>query len=231
MARTNLGGGPCPGRPCLKIPKNEALLMQFIDTFSQNLRNQRKNLFYTRFNLQSGGKKILDLGGTPWSSFCQDLADCEVTYLNLYSEEIVLPRLTQPNHHYVCADARHIPFADRHFDIVFSNSLIEHVGDFEAQTQVAQEIQRVGKAYWIQTPYKHFPIEPHYNFPLYQYLPASLQRQVHHTWKFSWVKQHGLPFEEIFLLDRQQMQQLFRHAHLYEEKLFFLTKSITAIQT
>ncbi len=205
--------------------------MQFIDTFSQNLRNQRKNLFYARFGLQAGGKKILDLGGTPWSSFCSDLVRCEVTYLNLYPEAIVLPQLTQPHHHYVCADARCIPFADQYFDIVFSNSLIEHVGNFAAQTQVAQEIQRVGKAYWIQTPYKHFPIEPHYNFPFYQYLPERWQRRIHHTWPFSWVKKHGLPFEEICLLDRQQMQQLFRKAHLYEEKLFFLTKSITAIQT
>jgi ubiquinone/menaquinone biosynthesis C-methylase UbiE len=180
------------------------------------------------FGLQTAGKKILDLGGMPWSSFCKDLAHCEVTYLNLYPVEFAAPKLPHVNHHYVCANACQIPFSDRYFDIVFSNSLIEHVGDFAAQTQVAREIYRVGQSYWIQTPYKHFPIEPHYNFPFYQYLPQLLRKVVHDTWGFSWSKKYGLPYEEIFLLDRQQMQQLFSDAHFYEEKLFFLTKSLTA---
>lgn len=52
-------------------------------------------------------------------------------------------------------------FQDNEFDAVFSNSVIEHVGDYEAQRQMANEIMRVGKRYFVQTPNFYFPIEPH----------------------------------------------------------------------
>lgn len=203
--------------------------MKLIAAIAQKFRNQRKQKFLETFAIDSGSHlKILDLGGTPWSSFCSDLQHCQVTYLNLYSPENV--QLAQANHQYICADARSIPFPDAYFDIVFSNSLIEHVGNFADQAQVAREIQRVGKSYWVQTPYKHFPIEPHYNFPGFQYLPESVKHWVHHVWPFSWVKKYGSAYEDIFLLDRIQMQTLFPEAEFYNEKVGFLVKSITAIQ-
>ncbi|MBD2021138.1 class I SAM-dependent methyltransferase [Leptolyngbya sp. FACHB-36] len=173
--------------------------------------------------------RILDVGGVPWSSFCSDLTHCEVTYLNVVDSEKIAPRL-KPNQRYIQADARDIPIASSQFDLVFSNSVIEHVGDFESQMQVANEVRRVGNAYWIQTPYKHFPIEPHYNFPLCQYFPRSMQHWVYKSWRYSWYKKYSLPYEEIFLLDKRQMQQLFPDAQFYYERVGFLTKSITAIK-
>jgi hypothetical protein len=55
--------------------------------------------------------------------------------------------------------------SDQEYDIAFSNSVIEHVGDWERQAAFASEIRRVGKNLWIQTPAKECPIEPHYLAP------------------------------------------------------------------
>lgn len=43
-------------------------------------------------------------------------------------------------------------FEDGAFDVVFSNSVIEHLAALENQRLMACEVQRVGKAFWIQTP-------------------------------------------------------------------------------
>ena len=59
---------------------------------------------------------------------------------------------------YVVADGCHLPFADDAFDMAFSNSVIEHVPDHEA---FSRELARVGRSYYVQTPNKWFPIEPH----------------------------------------------------------------------
>lgn len=38
------------------------------------------------------------------------------------------------------------------FDLVYSNSVIEHLGTWEKQQAFAAEARRVGRGYWIPTP-------------------------------------------------------------------------------
>jgi ubiquinone/menaquinone biosynthesis C-methylase UbiE len=65
-------------------------------------------------------------------------------------------------------DGRSMPqFEDHQFDIVFSNSTIEHVGSIDDQRAMAREIVRVGRKYYVQTPNRYFPIEPHFVFPFF----------------------------------------------------------------
>jgi SAM-dependent methyltransferase len=61
----------------------------------------------------------------------------------------------------VQGDACALPFADGEFDIVFSNAVIEHVGDRERQRQLVSEALRVGRRIFITTPNCRFPIEVH----------------------------------------------------------------------
>src|ERR1700734_2659596 len=75
----------------------------------------------------------------------------------------------------VLGDGTSLPFADRSFDLVFSNSVIEHVGSREQQAQFAAEGARLGKQYWVQTPNRYFPIEHHLWTPFVHWLPRSWQ--------------------------------------------------------
>ena len=84
---------------------------------------------------------------------------------------------------WIFADGCRLPFPDKSFDVVFSNSVIEHLGDPRKHEQYAREIARVGVRYFVQTPNRWFPIEPHLLTPLVHFLPrdvaAAVDRAIH----------------------------------------------------
>jgi Methylase involved in ubiquinone/menaquinone biosynthesis len=84
-------------------------------------------------------------------------------------------------------DACALPFADGSYDIVFSNSTIEHVGDWERQEAFAREARRVGRALWIQTPARENWFEPHYLAPFVHWLPRRWRR-----WAGRWLTPRGV---------------------------------------
>lgn len=106
------------------------------------------------------------------------------------------------------ADGRKLPLPDRAFDWVFSNAVIEHVGDYESQIQFANEIRRVAsKGYFVACPNKYFPVEPHTLLPFYQFLPKSMQKKV-----APYCPGYLKHYEEINLLAASQLQRLFPEA-------------------
>jgi SAM-dependent methyltransferase len=84
-----------------------------------------------------------------------------------------------PRIRYVQGDACALPFADGEFDIVFSNAVIEHVGDHERQRQLVSEALRVGRRIFITTPNRRFPIEVHTRLPLMHWLPDRLTHRTY----------------------------------------------------
>lgn len=77
------------------------------------------------------------------------------------------------------ADGCSLPFRNHSFDWVFSNAVIEHVGGAYRQERFAQEIRRVArKGYFVPTPNRHFPLDPHTLLPFYQFLSPEWQRKV-----------------------------------------------------
>ena len=112
--------------------------------------------------------RILDVGGTPlnWSLLP---VQPRITFLNLLrARETIDDGFT-----WVAADGRALPFRDHAFDIVFSNSVIEHVGDFQSQRKFAAEVVRVGVRCYVQTPNRWFPVETHLLTPLVHFLPDA----------------------------------------------------------
>jgi SAM-dependent methyltransferase len=80
-------------------------------------------------------------------------------------------RARHPQVRYVQGDACALPFADGEFDVVFSNAVIEHVGDREQQKRLVSESLRVGRRVFITTPNRRFPIEVHTRLPFVHWLP------------------------------------------------------------
>ncbi len=190
-----------------------------------------ERLFFRNFNPEKP-TRILDVGGTDsfWKhSQVPNIPGVTITLLNLHLE-----KTAHPNIRVLRGDATAMPeFEDKKFDLVFSNSVIEHLYTFENQGKMADEIQRVGKHHFIQTPNKYFPIEAHYAIPFAQYLPKGLLFFLLTKTRLSrmtkWKKQDAQQYlDEIRLLDEKAMKTLFPGSKILKEKTLGLTKSLTA---
>jgi hypothetical protein len=202
------------------------------DSWASRMRRKRLKLLLQLLDCVPRPIRILDVGGEEnfWKTLLPELRDWQgvsVTLMNVFPQTVSTPNFTA-----VTGDARHMPqFADGEFDLVFSNSVIEHVGTFEDQQAMAAEVKRVGRRYLLQTPNYWFPIEPHFVFPCFQYLPIPVR-----TWLLQHVSLGWLPrtpdyntarreVESIRLLTGREMKSLFPQAHLWRERLAGLTKS------
>jgi hypothetical protein len=195
-------------------------------------RRKRFAFFLSLLSQLNRPVHILDIGGTAgyWETMGLDTNDqVFIALLNLAPEGITQPHITS-----IVGDARKIQAEDKSFDIVFSNSVIEHVGNFQDQQRMAEEVRRVGKHYFVQTPNKYFPLEPHFLFPFFQFLPLGIRVWLLQNFKLGWfektpdLKGATTIVKSIRLLGRNEFLSLFPHAKLYEEKVFGLTKSFVA---
>jgi 2-polyprenyl-3-methyl-5-hydroxy-6-metoxy-1,4-benzoquinol methylase len=135
--------------------------------------------------------------------------------------------LAQANVEVKVADGTNLPFGDGEFPIVFSSSVIEHIPK-QLQHAFADEIRRVGQRYFVQTPNRYFPIEPHYQLPFFQFLPERLRRALNRRFTLGWRERGS--WEEANLLSASDLRRLFPDATIHREKLFGLTKSLMAVR-
>lgn len=175
--------------------------------------------------------RILDVGGTEeyWKDkSILEAGNISITLLNLTTNPVSLPGVNS-----VAGDATDLSqFPDGSFDLVFSNSVIEHLYTFENQEKMAREIQRVGHKYFVQTPNKYFFFEPHYALPFFQFMPSSLVYFVLTKTKLSrlhrWDPQQAKSYvEEIRLLSLKEMKRLFPTGKVYYEKFLGMDKSFS----
>lgn len=179
--------------------------------------------------------RILDIGGTPqyWDRMLSGISldkDLDITLLN--PKPFMIDR---PGFKAMVGDGRSLPeVPDRHFDIVFSNSTIEHVGSLADQERMAREMQRVARKYYVQTPNRYFPIEPHFVFPLFQFLPTSVKVWLAQHFNLGWrpkMPDYDVALREVTsirLLTRREVKRLFPHAAIYDDTYAGLVKSFVA---
>lgn len=177
---------------------------------------------------------VLDVGGTPgiWA------------YSPVRPRLVILnqPRAREPvpgGVLYVDGDGTALPFADRTFDLVFSNSVIEHLGSEAAMERFAAEVRRTGRRYFVQTPDALTPVEPHLYTPFLHWLPARWQRALAPRCSL-WALLSGAAederefylrhyLNEVRLLRRDALQRLFPEARILRERAMGLPKSLIAV--
>ena len=184
---------------------------------SKRARAARWRLF-ERLMGPGPGDEIVDVGcgEQGLAAFAPDLAITGV-------DRVERPGYTAGRRRFVCADATALPFADGEFAIAYSNSVIEHIVEPEARRRFAAEVRRVAGRYFVQTPDRRFPVEPHSLLPLVHWLPPGLGRRL---WPLGVSDD---PFDETLLLGRRELVCLSPDARIVRPRLGPLSKSLVAV--
>lgn len=225
-------------------------LQEIIRASAKKARQKRAAVFRQNFKLDET-TKILDIGSETGENIRQVLEDTKVAPENVYIADIDAEAVKAGHEKFgyqpiLLGESGALPFADAYFDVVYCSSVIEHVtvpkgdvwkvvteDDFRQiaavnQKTLANEIARVGRQFFVQTPALSFPIESHTWMPFFGYLSRP---QLIKAMRFSnrfWIKQ-ALP--DFYLLGKKQMRELFPDAKIFYERKFGLVKSIMAIKS
>ena len=177
--------------------------------------------------------RVLDLGGTPEAWRLAPVLPKSVTAVNLLPQESRVEGVVA-----VQGDACELPdpVASDHFDLVYSNSLLEHVGGHVRRQRLADNVHSLADRHWVQTPYRYFPIEPHWLFPGMQWLPYEARVQISMHWNRGNIRTHTREeaqeqVDEIELLGISQMRRYFPASNIWYERFAGLIKSLVAIRT
>lgn len=203
------------------------------DSLATRLRRRRFERFEALVSDLPRPFRILDVGGveTFWTrmGFPRGPGEARVCLLNL--EEVPVSR---PGFESLAGDARDLSrFGDDSFDVVFSNSVIEHVGGAAEQARMARELRRVGRRYYVQTPSRGFPIEAHTLVPGFQLLPLGLRATLLQRFALGWMPRQPdrasalAEARALRLLDRRELAELFPDGRLHAERVLGLVKSWT----
>lgn len=177
---------------------------------------------------------VIDLGGriTTWQR--SPVRPKRVHVVNLEPPPTEIPEWVEIDHGDACDLPAHI--ASRRYDLVFSNSVIEHVGGHDRRQRFADSVHQLADAYWIQTPYRYFPVEPHWIAPGMQFLPIAARAQMARRWPLAHRRTttHEAAVQAVLrveLLDRTQMRHYFPGCVLRAETTFGMPKSLIAYRT
>jgi len=155
-----------------------------------------------------------------------------VSAVNISDEHVAGIRRKYPEVDARVADACRLPWPDKHFDIVYSNAVIEHVGGPEEQRQMAAEITRVGKRWFVTTPNRWYPFEFHLRLPLVTWLPHHgylwfgrfvQYSHVQHKYIFG----HGV--DHLRLLGVSDLQAYFPGSRIIRQRVTFMPETLVAV--
>ncbi len=201
---------------------------------------KRRGAMFRRYIERKFGKgdnlRILDLGGTEtfWRSVGLDYLrehGIKVTVVNLKHVSIENRDIFEA----VSADATRFEPQGK-YDICFSNSCIEHVGMISDMVRFGEAVHNAADSYFVQTPSFYFPIEPHFFFLGFQWLPLSVRAFLLRNFSFG----HHRKIDDYLgsfvvaqssqLLTRRMFSEIFHDAEIRNERVMGLTKSFIAIK-
>ena len=184
---------------------------------------------------------ILDLGGTVeyWKILGDDYLEkfnVKITIINLPTAKVLQDTAFIKHKDGDATNQIWNFYTQSDFDLIHSNSVIEHVGDWGAMKKFASNVTTFKGGYFIQTPNFWFPIEPHCMTLFFHWLPKPIKLAFVRKMKLGhWPKASNISeavdiVDSARLLNKSQFAFLFSDAEIISEKLFFLTKSFVAIK-
>lgn len=217
---------------------------------SANSRRKRAELFLQKFELNKT-TRILDIGSENGENINLILKKTDVLPENVFladiNERAIMEGREKFGYQCVLVDESGlVPYDDKFFDVVYCSSVIEHVtiekdsmwdikskaafqkAALKSQKKFADEIIRIGKQYFVQTPAKYFPVESHTGLPIFAFLPRAMQLQIMQMTNKFWIKEAVPDFN---LLTKKEMSDFFPGAEIVLERKFGLAKSIMAIKS
>ncbi len=206
---------PTPDSESVYGASRRGALVRIAEPLARRARRRRWRL-YRRLIAPRPGETVVDVGCGPagLAAFEPDAAITGVDRVNR-------PGYAAGERRFVRADARALPFPDGAFDIAWSNSVIEHL-DPADRPRFAAEVRRVAGRYFVETPNRWFPVEPHVLLPAFQFLPRAARQRL---WRLGVSDD---PFTDIRLIDAAELRRLFPDARIVRERFGPLTKSLIA---
>ncbi|MFG1879946.1 hypothetical protein ACGFIV_34455 [Sphaerisporangium sp. NPDC049003] len=212
-----------------------ALRSRFVDapdSLGAKARARRWDWFAQSFP-DLGSMSVIDLGGTASAWLRAPVQPAHVQIVNLETPPADLPGWLRAD----VADACDLParILDTQYDLVFSNAVIEHVGGHLRRQLFADAVHRLAERHWVQTPYRYFPVEPHFLFPGFQYLPIAARTALLRRWPLVHTPTSDRDAArnivmEVELLSITEMRHYFPSSEIRFERLAGLVKSVLAIK-
>lgn len=223
-------------------------LRELIRRASARARAKRAAIFRATFVLQPE-MRILDLGSESGTAIAAVLEGTAIRKENVYIADIEKSFLDEGERRFgfrgvLIPESGVLPFPDKYFDIVYCSSVIEHVTvdksemwsirsgeEFRRRAAAhqrifANEILRLGRAYFVQTPNRGFPIESHSWLPFVGGLPRPILIRLLSVTNRFWIKKTQPDWN---LLTSKGLDSLFPGARIVDEKVLGFTKSLMAV--
>ena len=166
------------------------------------------------------GGKILDVGVSSEARvpgenvFLETYRFADDTYVGLGVEDLSAVADAYPGKRFVRYEGVDFPFEDDEFDWIFSNAVIEHVGDHDRQVHFLNEMVRVSKNVFFTTPNRYFPVESHTNAVFLHWLPGDTF--------FQWCAKHRPHWSRtnLQLLSKADLKSVVRSSNALSYEIF-----------
>ena len=210
--------------------KKNSFVNQFRQKRFELLKNGIEKL------IQKDHFKILDIGGDIqyWKNIGWQHPACKIHLLNLYESKV--PENEPQQFSSSIGNGLSLEYKKGEVDLIFSNSVIEHVGSYANQQIFANEVRRVSDKYIVQTPSIWFPLEPHSLIPLFQFLPHPIRALLVMTFNINYfpkAKTYQAAIKvshSTLMFTHRRFKQLFPEAEIQVERFLGIPKSYTAIK-